>query len=676
MRRCPVCGALYPEEAQICTRCGADLVAGPGEIEGTLCAVCGYRNPPEAVFCEQCGVRLKGAEEEGEVRREEAAGAPPEPGMPEWLLAVEDLFPEAPPAFPETVEEERPPFGAPPVEEAQGPGEAPPSGPEAPILPFSEGMEPEAMPPEAETGMAVPPGMPPETEASPFPELEETPPVSEAGFSGEEAPPPETAPFTFFSLEEEAERPPAIEAPSPGGEAVEALPPPWPEGEELPGWWKELGLTEAPPPGSSEEEVPAQVPPLLAEELPMEVMTAPPATAPFQLEEAPPSPPPEEVPPFTDLEAVLAEMPEWLQTLRPVAEEGGEAPAEALLPLEPVVVEEQGPLAGLVDVLPRHPRLVEVQGPPARLRAEPIPELQTRAEAWGSLLAQGLTFLIGERVAEPASAGLAQAVERGLLFALILMALILGLYWPLPFFRPALLTPPTAFVAALDEAPSGGLALVAVEYGPDRAAELDGFLRGVLQRLSDRGVRALTVSLSPWGAAQAASVVLARPDYGERVMHLGYVPGHEVAIARLLSQPLRRFPADYTGRPVLDLPMARDLGEEPLAARVSLVVLITGSPEALRGWLQQARGILPPEVPVIAAVSAGIAPYAAPYQESGQLRAVAAGLRDALLLEGEVAEGSPAFFDLQAQALLQVLVAALIGVGLGISLFAARRREG
>ncbi|WP_448594568.1 double zinc ribbon domain-containing protein [Thermoflexus hugenholtzii] len=693
MRRCPVCGALYPEEAQICARCGADPVDGPGEIDGTLCAVCGYRNPPEAVFCEQCGVRLKGAEEEGEVRREEAAGAPPEPGMPEWLLEVQDLFPEAPPAFPETVEEERLPFGAPPVEEAQGPGEAPPSGPEAPILPFLEGTEPEAIPPEegappgppeAETGMAVPPWMPPETEASPFPELPplfevpelgETPPVSEAGFSGEEAPPPETAPFTFFPLEEEAERPPAIEAPSPGGEEVEALPSPWPEGEELPEWWKELGLTEAPSPGSSEE-VPARVPPLLAEELPEEVMTAPPATAPFQLEEAPLPPPPEEVPPFTDLEAVLAEMPEWLQTLRPVAEEGGEAPAEALLPLEPVVVEEQGPLAGLVDVLPRDLRLVEVQGPPARLRAEPIPELRTRAEAWGSLLAQGLTFLIGERVAEPAPAGLAQAVERWVLFALILMALILGLYWPLPFFRPALLTPPTAFVAALDEAPSGGVALVAVEYGPDRAAELDGFLRGVLQRLSDRGVRVLTVSLSPWGAAQAASVVLARPDYGERVMHLGYVPGHEVAIARLLSQPLRGFPADYTGRPVRDLPIARDFGEEPLAARVSLVVLITGSPEALRGWLQQARGILPPEAPVIAAVSAGIAPYAAPYQESGQLRAVAAGLRDALLLEGEVAEGSPAFFDLQAQALLQMLVVALIGVGLGISLFAARRREG
>jgi hypothetical protein len=79
---------------------------------------------------------------------------------------------------------------------------------------------------------------------------------------------------------------------------------------------------------------------------------------------------------------------------------------------------------------------------------------------------------------------------------------------------------------------------------------------------------------------------------------------------------------------------------------------------------------------VIAAMSAGAMPYAAPYQESGQLRAVATGLRDALLLEGEVLEGSPAFFDLQAQALLQVLAVALIGVGLGAGLFTVRRKEG
>ncbi len=688
MRSCPVCGALCPEEAQTCTRCGADLGDVPREMEGTVCAICGYRNPPEAVFCEQCGAR-----KEGEVGLEEAAGAPPEPGMPEWLREVQDLFLESPPVFPETVWEERLRLEALPAEERGLEEGALPSSPEVPIPPF-EGVEPEATPPEwgappsppeAEIELAVPPWVPLETEAPslpelpPFPEvaeLGETSPVAEALFPGEEAPRPAIPPFTIFPPEEEAGPPPPMEASSPVRDEMEVLPPPWPEGEELPEWWKALGLTEAPLAPGSTEEAPAQIPPRLVEGIPEEVTAAPPTTPPFQLQEALPSPPPEEVPPLTDLEAVLAEMPEWLQILRPVAKEGGEAPAEALPSLQPVMVEERGPLAGLVDVLPRHPRLVEVQGPPARLRAERIPELQTRAEAWRSLLAQGLTFLIGERAAEPAPAGLAQAVERWLLFALILGALILGLYWPLPFFRPDLLTPPVAFVAALDEAPSGGLALVAVEYGPDRAAELDGFLQGVLQRLSGRGVRALTVSLTPWGAAQAASVVLARPDYGQSVAHLGYVPGHEVAVARLLSQSLRRFSTDYAGRPMQDLPIAQDFGEEPLAARVSLVVLITSSPDALRGWLQQAWGILPPEVPVIAAMSAGAMPYAAPYQESGQLQAVATGLRDALLLEGEVLEGSPAFFDLQAQALLQALAVALIGVGLGAGLFTVRRKEG
>jgi len=118
-----------------------------------------------------------------------------------------------------------------------------------------------------------------------------------------------------------------------------------------------------------------------------------------------------------------------------------------------------------------------------------------------------------------------------------------------------------------------------------------------------------------------------------------------------------------------ELPLARDFGEEPLAARLRLVVLITGSPEALRGWVQQASGVLPPGASMIAAVGANVAPYAAPYRESGQLDAVAIGLRDALLLDGLPPEGSPAFFDLQAQTTLQVLIIGLIGVGLVIRLF-------
>ncbi len=725
MKSCPVCGASNPDDQAACEQCGASLT--PVSVEGgVLCPVCGYRNPTGTIFCEQCGARLESEAIEG-VEGPSGEEAPETVGVGmDWVAALEELFPELPleaqPPTPEArpaeaileeegappslAEEEKPPSVEAPapapwewLEEEKPASPAPEPIPWTPAMeeilpvfepegspeelsipPSFEGVPPEipepwpvTEPTEEESGSFPFPGIPPiqEGEEPPFPWLE-TP--GEAPEQGPEASPLGTAPFIEWPLEREGEAlmpSQVVEVPPELEEETGAVLPFGPEAEEIPGWPGESKEAIAEAPHEPFEAWKPEESPLTAKEIPLEEELSAQASVFLVQEEFPVEAPPApaEVPPFTDLEAVLAEMPEWLQTLQPVPEEEAQAPAEAIPAIEPAAVETRGPLAGLVDVLPLNWRLAEVHGPAARLRSEPAPELLTRAQAWQSMLDQGLNFMPGERAMERAPAGLAATLERWLLFALLIGALILGLYWPLPFFQPVLLTPPADFLARLDQVPSGGIALVAVDYGPDRAAELELYLQWIIERLAARGVRVLTVSLSPWGAAQAAQVIQARPDYGERVVHLGYYPGQEVGVARLLTRSLRQLGMDYRGQPFQGLPVARDFGDDPLAARVNLVVLITGSPDVLRGWVQQAQGVLPPEVPVIAAIGANLAPYVAPYRESGQLRAIAIGLRDALLLNGPVPEGSPAFFDLQAQTVLQVLVIALIGVGLALRLF-------
>lgn len=714
MKRCPSCGASNPETQEICEQCGAPLDLPPGIEGGVLCAICGYRNPAEAIFCEQCGARLgsEGAPEEAEAA---------EPAGLDWLSALEGFLPETSPIPPapssDGIASEDQEAGAlqwPIGEEA--PAEAEPPSPdegleepppfEQPIREFPLSEEALSAPPFAEFPLETPEG----TEAFPFPGLfpmaeeervsppsegEAIPPLPAPELPGEipasmlETSPKGTEPFLAWPPEWEEGEPPATGValfrelpPEAPGQAEGAPGPEWESGA-LPEWLQ--GFAEAAEPFAPPSEAilpPAPEGPLGEEwalggevphpgerfEEPAEAEKIPAPMGPFWIGEGSAEAPPAEAPPFTDLEAVLAEMPEWLQILQPVSEEGGEAPAEVIPAVESAVVETQGPLAGLVDVLPMNPQVLEPQGPAARLAAEPPADLLTRAQAWRSLLDHGLEFLIGERAVERAPAGLGATLERLLLFALLLGALIVGLYWPLPFFRADLLAPPREFLAALDRAPAGGLALVAVDYGPDRAAELEPYLQRVLDRLTAHGVRVLMVSLSPWGAAQAAQVVAGRPDYGERVVHLGYFPGQEVGAARLLAWPMDQLGADYRGQPLRSLSIAQDFGEEPLAARLHLVVLITGSPDALRGWVQQAQGQLPREVPMVAAVGMNLWPYAAPYRESGQLQAVAVGLRDALLFEGPPVEGSPAFFDLQAQTALQVFLIVLIGLGLAIRL--------
>ncbi|MCX7690332.1 zinc ribbon domain-containing protein [Thermoflexus sp.] len=701
---CSVCGYRNPSGTIFCEQCGARLqleaMQGEGEPSGeapvaTVTAELDWVATLEGLFPEipseaqppapgaMPGGADKGEEitppalvEEGNPpsmeasfpapweRPEEEKSVPPALEPAPWMPAVEEL--------PLTFELGRsleetpisPPEGLPPEITEPWPLKEPLEE-EARALPF-----PDVFPLMEGEEMSLPSGG---EERLPFPWLETPGEVPE---QGPEAYLPGTAPFIEgpLALEEAAEAPPqAVPFTEFPIETTEKAPE-WPEwlrgseGAEKPSEPLEEAVPEAPyMPFETWKPEASPIPTL---ELPVEEGSSAQASV-FLIEEKLPTEAPTtsaDVPPFTDLEAVLAEMPEWLQTLQPVPEEEGQAPSEAIPPIEPAVVETRGPLAGLVDVLPLNLRLTEIQGPAAQLRSEPSPELRARAQAWQSLLDQGLSFLLGERAAEPVPAGLGAVLERWLLFALLIGVLVLGLYWPLPFFQPALLIPPEDFLTRLDQAPSGGIALIAVDYGPDRAAELEIYLQRILERLTARGVRVLTVSLSPWGAAQAAQVVQARPDYGERVVHLGYYPGQEVGVARLFTRPLDQLGVDYRGQSLQRLPIAQDFGEDPLAARLSLVVLITGSPDALRGWIQQARGVLSPEVPMVAAVGANLAPYVAPYQESGQLHAVAIGLRDALLLDGPVPVGSPAFFDLQAQTLLQMFVVALIGVGLVIRL--------
>ncbi|WP_376792913.1 zinc ribbon domain-containing protein [Thermoflexus sp.] len=707
---CPICGYRNPSAAIFCEQCGARLESGElPEIEGL--PVEEELESPELDWLATLGdlfpeIPPTAPSVAPEVRALETGGAEEAPAPPE-----ETRLPEVPLLEPwegaegETPSAQEPAAFMPSMEEPFQAFEPEHPTEELSVPPF-EGLPPEiaaptppSEPPREEQGAFPFPGISPEEGGQEIPFASEGEPAlafpwletsGEALEQGPEVSLPETAPFIGLPSEWEAESSssfgvaPFAELPPEVQEELEAAPPVWPEAEAIPEWLREWGEEGKPsePPEEAVPEVPfvpfegwePEEEASMALEIPRELPIAEEGltqVSPFLVEELPAeSPPvPVEVPPFTDLEEVLAEMPEWLQTLQPVSEEEVETPLEALPPVEQAVVETQGPLAGLVDVLPLNLRMTEIQGPAARLRAEPAPELLTRAQAWQSLLDQGLTFLLGERVAGPAPAALGAALERWLLFILLLGALILGLYWPLPFFQTALLTPPVDFLSALDQAPPGGIALVAVDYGPDRAAELEVYLQRVLERLTARGVRVLTVSLSPWGAAQAAQVVQARPDYGERVVHLGYYPGQEMGVVRLLTRPIDQLGVDYRGQSLRELPIARDFEEGPLAARLNLVVLITGSPDALRGWIQQVHGILPAEVPRIAAVGANLAPYVAPYRESGQLQAAAVGLRDALLMEGPVPEGSPAFFDLQAQATLQVFVVLLIGAGLVIQLF-------
>jgi hypothetical protein len=184
--------------------------------------------------------------------------------------------------------------------------------------------------------------------------------------------------------------------------------------------------------------------------------------------------------------------------------------------------------------------------------------------------------------------------------------------------------------------------LAAFEYGPETAAELDPLASAVLAHLAGgEDVTVLAVSTRPTGPAMAEAV-LADPAIAPRLgadggwANLGYIAGGASGISAVALGPPPGVPsplaADYRGEPT-GIPAGSLAGGD-----FDLVLVFAAQPEDLRAWIEQAGG--PTGVPLLAGVSVRAAPFALPYEQSGQVVAVLSGVNDAVAY-GALAGGSP-----------------------------------
>ncbi|RMF38315.1 MAG: hypothetical protein D6759_01095, partial [Chloroflexi bacterium] len=272
-------------------------------------------------------------------------------------------------------------------------------------------------------------------------------------------------------------------------------------------------------------------------------------------------------------------------------------------------------------------------------------------------------------LAEARREGLGSRLERWVITLLLLAAVLTPLLLGTRLFPTANPTGNDAqgiYTAIEDQVAAGDTVLVVFDYGLGRAGEMDPIARVLLRHLAQRQARILTLSLRPEGAllAQLALSGLNRevgylPD--QDYVNLGYLPGEAVAIRRLSRQGGGFYGRDLRGRKLNTLPVIQSA---PAIEEVSLVVILEADPEALRWWVEQAA--IPLGRPLVAGVSAAIAPLARPYRESEQLRGLVSGLAGAADYERLLGEGpsAPATLRLDAQMLAQVAIVLLILLGL------------
>ncbi len=621
------------------------------------------------------------AEEEGETLPDWLAAVVPPPEE-EAALEAEEVSPPAPsvPEVEEKAEEEiTAEAGEPPdwLQRITPPEEAP----AAEVPPAEEAEAPEWL--QTITSAAAEP-LPPETER-------EAPSwLREISAAGEEPVFEETEPA---AVEEEGAMPSWLQELAPTAEerpAVEELLGEEAEEGALPAWLQEIKDMEPPPLEEPAALVEAPAPPEEAVEE-EELEEVPPFTVGVEkLIETPPVPEEaveagvegveEELAPPGEVEGLAkATIPAWLMALRPAEMEKepaarGEAEEEAI----PVAMETTGLLAGIPDILPAEPIIgaPHVLHPPAEVT---VPgELALEAKLLGEVLAEQRPA--GVVIPREGAQRLARQVGRFLLYLALITAVLLPYFFSTGLFDESVPPAPETedFYRAIENLEPDAVVLVAFDYDPSLAGEMNLQAEALVHHLMRRGLKVMTLSLYPGGQTLAEQVLrsaagLYEYQAGTDYINLGYLPNHPASLRAFTGMnPLAGF--SYAGTPVLETPLGQRIGS---LSDLALIVELAADQQTLRWWVEQV-GSQYPNLPLVAGISASLDPYVRPYYETPgrrQLKGLLVGLPGAAQYEGLTGRVGRALDNLESQGLAHLTIVAAIVVSNAVY-FASRFGKG
>ena len=409
-----------------------------------------------------------------------------------------------------------------------------------------------------------------------------------------------------------------------------------PEGT-LPDWYA------APPAAEPEEPAPAQpVSPFMGEGLPewLSQMPTPkigepaalPEPAPFELPaemgiELPPSfadiqPPAPVAPAGESLEPAM--LPTWLEAMRPV---------ESVVPGATGTVDDRiesaGPLAGIQGVLTSEELASRYLKPPtysSRLR------VTERQRAHAELLESFIEEKSRPRGAQPETGLVPRAVLRILIAAIMLVILLAPLLGGLQLTAlPGASPEVSAFNTQMQQLTAAGESprvLLAVDYEPGLAGEMQLISVGAVESLMQMNARIITLSTSPTGTALADQLLRTAlqdiPAYPlvDQTISLGYLPGGESGLAQFANSPQQALPYTTDGQSAWSLPVLEGTAS---LSDFDALLLLTDSPDVARSWIEQVQPSLG-DVPLLVISSAQAAPLILPYVQSNQVDGLVGGL--------------------------------------------------
>jgi hypothetical protein len=323
-----------------------------------------------------------------------------------------------------------------------------------------------------------------------------------------------------------------------------------------------------------------------------------------------------------------AQLPSWLQAMRPVESAELTAPAAAG---EGSTIEQAGPLAGLAGVLSAEPEFIHLSKPKSSLvKLQVSDNQQSHITLLENLLAE-------EGQSKPVTARSAISSQY---FLRLLIALVVLVSVILPLWLNRELLPMPAPAEVPNEVYDfgrliGGLTtdvpvLVAFDYEPGFSGELDATATAILSEMAGRGLHLAAISTNPTGPLLAERFKIARlSDSTASFVNLGYIPGGAAGMLAFAQTPRAVVPFDLHGARVWE---TTPLSAVSTLADFGAVLVLTENPDTARSWIEQAQPFLESAgKPLLMVLSAQAEPMVRPYYEtsprqvSGMISGLAGG---------------------------------------------------
>jgi hypothetical protein len=379
-----------------------------------------------------------------------------------------------------------------------------------------------------------------------------------------------------------------------------------PAGEgEIPDWLVDIKKESAAPAPEPEPEPPMATPDLnelLRPDTLPEWMHRPTEAAPKGKGAGPAS-----VPPATPDNLEQAELPRWLEAMRPIR--------SVAMPTEDEErVESVGPLAGLRGVLSAEPVVAMPRRPGIMAgNIDASPTQLTLTETLRRLLIEPEV----RASRKPVRAMLLTPLVRKAMSAVLILAIVF------PFFAGSLFSSSVYLPKAnekagikLSELPADQPVLVAFEYDASSAPELETGASVLLEHLAQRGISVAFISSQPNGTVLGEGLQMLNEDQGvkmpARIADFGYIPGGAGGLRRLagnLRGTINGANAEYWNQPaVASIHSLSDF---------SMILVVAANPQSVRDWVEQVH-TASPKTPIVAVVSASSDALVFPYTEGSK----------------------------------------------------------